>query len=164
MDVRLGQCGLPVATALDARPLIDFCRSPEAIVALPPGSGPLVGLLTDTPEAHGKDVAKAADEAGQVSCSRPAGSGLGWPLPGLMLGRVTATRESGHWGFRGPRGSARLSLGSVTPGRGLTWSFCGAAAPARINRGGMPEERGVLLGVPLSPSSCLNMVVRVPFL
>lgn len=65
MDLRLDQLSLTVeaaATALDDRPLIDFCRSPEAVVALRSGSGPLVDLLTNTPEANRKAVAKLPDE------------------------------------------------------------------------------------------------------
>ncbi|XP_070309617.1 G2 and S phase-expressed protein 1 isoform X2 [Odocoileus virginianus] len=69
VDVKLDQLNLTVeavATALDDRPLIDFCRSPKAVVALPSGSGPLVDLLTNTPEAHRKAVAKPPDEVGQL--------------------------------------------------------------------------------------------------
>ncbi|MXQ95303.1 hypothetical protein E5288_WYG005118 [Bos mutus] len=69
VDLKLDQLSLTmeaVATALDDRPLIDFCRSPEAVVALRSGSGPLVDLLTNTPEANRKAVAKPSDEVGQL--------------------------------------------------------------------------------------------------
>ena len=116
MDFKLDQLSLAgeaLDTALDGRLLIDFCGSPEAVVALRSGSGPLVDLLANTPEANRKAVAKPPDEMGQVSCAGPAGSGLGWSLLGLMLRHVMVTLESGRWGFRGPRGSARLTLSSV---------------------------------------------------
>ncbi|DAA28963.1 TPA: G-2 and S-phase expressed 1 [Bos taurus] len=69
VDLKLDQLSLTMeaaATALDDRPLIDFCRSPEAVVALRSGSGPLVDLLTNTPEANRKAVAKPPDEVGQL--------------------------------------------------------------------------------------------------
>ena len=133
MDLRLDQLSLTVeaaATALDDRPLIDFCRSPEAVVALRSGSGPLVDLLTNTPEANRKAVAKLPDEVRQVSCSRPAGSGLRWSLLGLMLRHITVTLESGHWGFRGPCGSACLTLSSVSVKEASCRSPSVATAPS----------------------------------
>lgn len=69
VDVKLDQLSLAVeavATAPDDRPLIDFCRSPEAAVALPSGSGPLADLLTNTPEAPRRAAAKPPDEVGQL--------------------------------------------------------------------------------------------------
>ncbi|XP_061274849.1 G2 and S phase-expressed protein 1 isoform X3 [Bos javanicus] len=69
VDLKLDQLSLTMeaaATALDDRPLIDFCRSPEAVVALRSGSGPLVDLLTNTPEANRKAMAKPPDEVGQL--------------------------------------------------------------------------------------------------
>ncbi|XP_065780440.1 G2 and S phase-expressed protein 1 [Muntiacus reevesi] len=68
-DVKLDRLSLAVeavATALDDRPLIDFCRSPEAFVALPSGSGPLADLLTNTLEAPRRAAAKPPDEVGQL--------------------------------------------------------------------------------------------------
>ncbi|XP_043737917.1 G2 and S phase-expressed protein 1 isoform X2 [Cervus elaphus] len=65
VDVKLDQLSLAVeavATAPDDCPLIDFCRSPEAAVALPSGSGPLADLLTNTPEAPRRAAAKPPDE------------------------------------------------------------------------------------------------------
>ncbi|KAF4023059.1 hypothetical protein G4228_014627, partial [Cervus hanglu yarkandensis] len=70
VDVKLDQLSLAVeavATAPDDCPLIDFCRSPEAAVALPSGSGPLADLLTNTPEAPRRAAAKPPDEVGQAS-------------------------------------------------------------------------------------------------
>ncbi|XP_043297250.1 G2 and S phase-expressed protein 1 [Cervus canadensis] len=69
VDVKLDQLSLAVeavATAPDDRPLIDFCRSPKAAVALPSGSGPLADLLTNTPEAPRRAAAKPPDEVGQL--------------------------------------------------------------------------------------------------
>ncbi|XP_055252112.1 G2 and S phase-expressed protein 1 isoform X1 [Moschus berezovskii] len=69
VDLKLDQLSLTgeaAATALDNRPLIDFCKSPEAVTALRSGSGPLVDLLTNTPEANRKAVAKPPDEVGQL--------------------------------------------------------------------------------------------------
>lgn len=69
VDFKLDQLSLAgeaLDTALDGRPLIDFCRSPEAVVALRSGSGPLVDLLANTPEANRKAVAKPPDEVGQL--------------------------------------------------------------------------------------------------
>ncbi|XP_040090469.1 G2 and S phase-expressed protein 1 [Oryx dammah] len=69
VDLKLDQLSLTgeaLPTALDDRPLIDFCRSPEAVVALRSGSGPLVDLLANTPEANRKAMAKPPDEVGQL--------------------------------------------------------------------------------------------------
>lgn len=70
MDLKLDQLSLAgeaVATALDGRPLTDFYRSPEAAVAPRSETGPLVDLLTNTPEANRKAVAKPPDKVGQLT-------------------------------------------------------------------------------------------------
>lgn len=104
MDLRLDQLSLTVeaaATALDDRPLIDFCRSPEAVVALRSGSGPLVDLLTNTPEANRKAVAKLPDEVRQVSCSRAC-----WLWPQVVTAGFDAQAhhgDPGEWPLGLPR-------------------------------------------------------------
>ncbi|KAG5194996.1 hypothetical protein JEQ12_012285 [Ovis aries] len=70
VDLKLDQLSLAgeaVATALNGRPLADFYRSPEAAVALRSETGPLVDLLTNTPEANRKAVAKPPDKVGQLT-------------------------------------------------------------------------------------------------
>lgn len=114
MDVKLDQLSLAVeavATAPDDCPLIDFCRSPEAAVALPSGSGPLADLLTNTPEAPRRAAAKPPDEVGQASVAGPAGPGLGWSLLGLRLRHVTVTRRVATGASEGHM--ARLALASA---------------------------------------------------
>ncbi|XDA88925.1 hypothetical protein R6Z07F_018556 [Ovis aries] len=70
VDLKLDQLSLAgeaVATALNGRPLADFYRSPEAAVAPRSETGPLVDLLTNTPEANRKAVAKPPDKVGQLT-------------------------------------------------------------------------------------------------
>ena len=113
MDLKLDQLSLTmeaVVTALDDRPLIDFCRSPEAVVALRSGSGPLVDLLTNTPEANRKAVAKPSDEVGQVSCSRAC-----WLWPQVVSAGFDAQAhhdDPGEWPLGLPRATW---LGSPHP-------------------------------------------------
>lgn len=81
MDIKLD--GLSIApeaagTAWGDRPLIHFCDTPEASVAVRPEGGPLVDLLLNTPDANRKAVAKPPHEVAQVRSGRaPAGFGLG---------------------------------------------------------------------------------------
>ncbi|XP_073644151.1 G2 and S phase-expressed protein 1 isoform X3 [Tursiops truncatus] len=65
VDVKLDQLSVTLraaATPLGDLPLIDFCKTPEASVALGSGSGPLVDLLTNTPDADRRAVAKPCHE------------------------------------------------------------------------------------------------------
>nr|XP_033721731.1 G2 and S phase-expressed protein 1 isoform X3 [Tursiops truncatus] len=69
VDVKLDQLSVTLraaATPLGDLPLIDFCKTPEASVALGSGSGPLVDLLTNTPDADRRAVAKPCHEVGQL--------------------------------------------------------------------------------------------------
>ncbi|XP_007453964.1 PREDICTED: G2 and S phase-expressed protein 1 [Lipotes vexillifer] len=69
VDVKLDQFSVTLqaaATPLGDLPLIDFCKTPEASVALGSGSGPLVDLLTNTPDADRRAVAKPCHEVGQL--------------------------------------------------------------------------------------------------
>ncbi|KAJ8791812.1 hypothetical protein J1605_020534 [Eschrichtius robustus] len=75
MDVKLDQLSITLraaATPLGDLPLIDFCKTPEASVALGSGSGPLVDLLTNTPGVNRRAVANACHEVGQVSREQEA--------------------------------------------------------------------------------------------
>lgn len=69
MDIKLD--GLSIApeaagTAWGDRPLIHFCDTPEASVAVRPEGGPLVDLLLNTPDANRKAVAKPPHEVAQL--------------------------------------------------------------------------------------------------
>ncbi|XP_029061485.1 G2 and S phase-expressed protein 1 [Monodon monoceros] len=69
VDVKLDQLSVTLraaATPPGDLPLIDFCKTPEASVALGSGSGPLVDLLTNTPDADRRAVAKPCHEVGQL--------------------------------------------------------------------------------------------------
>ncbi|XP_061061249.1 G2 and S phase-expressed protein 1 [Eubalaena glacialis] len=69
VDVKLDQLSITLraaATPLGDLPLIDFCKTPEASVALGSGSGPLVDLLTNTPDVNRRAAANACHEVGQL--------------------------------------------------------------------------------------------------
>lgn len=69
MDLRLDQLAItPQAesTAPLEVPLIDFCNSPEAHVALGPERGPLIDLLLNTPDMDRNTASKAPQEVGQL--------------------------------------------------------------------------------------------------
>ncbi|XP_059968953.1 G2 and S phase-expressed protein 1 isoform X2 [Mesoplodon densirostris] len=69
VDVKLDQLSIALraaATPLGDLPLIDFCKTPEASVALGSGSGPLVDLLTNTPDASRRAVANPCHEVAQL--------------------------------------------------------------------------------------------------
>nr|XP_058938472.1 G2 and S phase-expressed protein 1 [Kogia breviceps] len=69
VDVRLDRLSITLraaATPLGDLPLIDFSKTPEASVALGSGSGPLVDLLTNTPDANRRAVANPRHEVGQL--------------------------------------------------------------------------------------------------
>ncbi|XP_032738658.1 G2 and S phase-expressed protein 1 [Lontra canadensis] len=69
VDLRLDQLAVtPQAEStapLDV-PLIDFCNSPEAHVALGSDRGPLIDLLLNTPDMDGNTASKAPQEVGQL--------------------------------------------------------------------------------------------------
>ncbi|XP_057598794.1 G2 and S phase-expressed protein 1 [Hippopotamus amphibius kiboko] len=69
VDVTLDQLSITpraAATPLGDLPLMDFCKTLEASVALGSGGGPLVDLLTNTPDANRKAAAKPPHEVGQL--------------------------------------------------------------------------------------------------
>ncbi|XP_044082989.1 G2 and S phase-expressed protein 1 [Neovison vison] len=69
VDLRLDQLAItPQAesTAPLEVPLIDFCNSPEAHVALGPERGPLIDLLLNTPDMDRNTASKAPQEVGQL--------------------------------------------------------------------------------------------------
>lgn len=106
MDLRLDQLAItPQAesTAPLEVPLIDFCNSPEAHVALGPERGPLIDLLLNTPDMDRNTASKAPQEVGQVRsrrglCGHVASGGL---CSGsvLVLWCFTVTLESDPGGF-----------------------------------------------------------------
>ena len=100
MDVKLDQLSIALraaATPLGDLPLIDFCKTPEASVALGSGSGPLVDLLTNTPGVNRRAAANACHEVRQVRCGGgPAGFGLGWSQLGLLFPQARPS-DPGEW-------------------------------------------------------------------
>ncbi|XP_011227711.2 G2 and S phase-expressed protein 1 isoform X1 [Ailuropoda melanoleuca] len=69
VDIKLDQLAItPKAEsmALIDVPLIDFCNSPEARVAVGSESRPLIDLLVNTPDVKRSTASKAAQEVGQL--------------------------------------------------------------------------------------------------
>lgn len=69
MDIRLDQLTITTeaeSRALRDRPLIDFCSTPEASVALGSESRPLIDLMTNTPDLSGGAPCKPSQVVGQL--------------------------------------------------------------------------------------------------
>ncbi|XP_062058653.1 G2 and S phase-expressed protein 1 [Lepus europaeus] len=69
VDIRLDQLTITTeaeSRALRDRPLIDFCSTPEASVALGSESRPLIDLMTNTPDLSGGVPSKPSQVVGQL--------------------------------------------------------------------------------------------------
>lgn len=73
MGIPLDQLRIAPGAASSPRadlPLIDFCNTPEADVALRADSRPLIDLLVNTPDTDRNTVSKPPHEVGQVRRQR----------------------------------------------------------------------------------------------